>query len=176
MTREERKGVADERWAQMHEQRVGRQIITHSMRANDSKYVEQGVGWATRVRQARARNVETRETMEAERGCAVCGVCQCNLAHVVLAQCTGVHEAGPYLQRVEASLQEVLAVLPRVQDKALCPCRIQVQQAIAVVRRARVHRRNSSCCTHESFAAVRRVLGGNVAESMMSAGMEEREK
>ena len=155
---------------QMHETRVGRQVITHCMRANDTKHVEQGVGWARRVRSARERDVETRETLESERGCAVCGVRHCDLAHVVLAQCTGVENAGPYLQRLEAAMHEILAVLPYTAGVLLCPCRVQVKRAMAVVRKARTHRFDVSCCTYESFATVRRVLGGCISESIMCAG------
>ena len=93
VSQEEKNEIDAERWNNQHQARVGRQVVTHCMRANDSRMVEQGVGWARRVRSAKERDVESKETIEHERGCAVCGVKHCDLAHVVLARCAGVEAA-----------------------------------------------------------------------------------
>ena len=176
VSQSEKKEIDAEKWKNQHQVRVGRQIITHCMRANDSRLVEQGVKWARRARSARERGVESRETIESERGCAVCGVKHCDLAHVILARCTGVDAAAEYLRRLEAAFEDILTVLPRAPKDVGCPCRVQVHRAIAVVRRARVCRFADNSYTYSACAAVRRVLGGYIAESSLCEALGKYER
>ena len=73
------------------------------------------------------------------------------------------------------AITEILNVMPMAPLQH-CPCRMRVKHAVAVVRRARTCRHDPSCCTHESFLMVRRVLGGCIPESVMSTSMGEVER
>ena len=84
--------------------------------------------------------------------------------------------AQPYLRfragrRLEKALDEILTVLPRAVKGTMCPCRTQVNKAIAVVRRARVCRFDASSYTYSAFQAVRRVLGGYMVESALCSAL-----
>ena len=140
--------VDDDEWRMLHAKRVRRQRVTHEMRANDARWVEQGAGWARRLRDARKKGVESRETVEAERGCAACGAERCDMCHVVMAGCAGVQARYTYLKSLRAAIDGVREVLPRVSVE--CPCVAQVRRASAAVLRAQ--RNSHVACDMAAFA------------------------